>query len=300
MPLKPCLSLTAIALSLLCLLTSCKDHTPKAEEAILKQTEDYTKAYNKHDAKALATFWAEDASFFNPETGEKVEGRNAIESVFQKRFERLKDSQLEVNVVSITLLSDSKALVTGSFIRNLDEKEPQESAFRAIFEKQNGNWVITKTREVDIAPVPDQYQHLKDLEWLIGEWIDEDEDVNIETEFSWNATKNFINQKFSVVTEGFLELDGQQVIGWDPLSKTIRSWTFDSDGGFGESTWTYQDNRWIVETAYTLADGTKASAIDIYTQLDQDSYKWESTGREVGGQMLPDIDPITVIRKKKE
>ena len=28
-----------------------------------------------------------------------------------------------------------------------------------------------------------------------------------------------------------------QRIGWDPAAKQIRSWEFDSEGGFGEGTW---------------------------------------------------------------
>ena len=43
------------------------------------------------------------------------------------------------------------------------------------------------------------------------------------------------------------DLEGTQVIGWDPAAGTIRSWMFDSDGGFGEGTWSKKDNSWIVK-----------------------------------------------------
>lgn len=149
-----------------------------------------------------------------------------------------------------------------------------------------------------IATLPNQYQHLKELEWLIGDWVDQDDDVEIQSIYRWDKLKNFIYQKFSIQAEGTSELEGSQVIGWDPIAKKIRSWIFDSDGGFGEATWIKKDKSWIVETSQTLADGSRASSISIYTPIDSDTYTWESTGREVGGKLLPNIDPIVVKKKK--
>jgi hypothetical protein len=73
---------------------------------------------------------------------------------------------------------------------------------------------------------------------------------------------------------------------------------FDSDGGFGEGSWKKDGKAWIVENAQTMPDGTRASAINIYTPVDADHYTFESTGRDVGGELLPDIRPVTVERKK--
>ena len=64
------------------------------------------------------------------------------------------------------------------------------------------------------------------------------------------------------------DLEGTQVIGWDPAAGTIRSWMFDSDGGFGEGIWTKNDNTWIVKFSQVLPDGRKASATNIYTLVD--------------------------------
>ena len=64
------------------------------------------------------------------------------------------------------------------------------------------------------------------------------------------------------------DLEGTQVIGWDPAAGTIRSWMFDSDGGFGEGTWSKKDNSWIVKFNQVLPDGRKASATNIYTLID--------------------------------
>lgn len=173
-----------------------------------------------------------------------------------------------------------------------------ESTYKVFYEKRNGDWQITEVREEDIDEPPTHYEQLKDLEWLVGEWVDADEDVKIESVSSWDKYKNFITQKFTVIVLGHVELEGKQIIAWDPANERIRSWVFDSDGGFGEGSWMKKGDRWVVEAAHTLADGRRSSAINIYTKVDRNSYTWESTGRDMDGEFLPDIDPVKVIRKK--
>lgn len=283
---------------LIVLFASLSAQDAKEENAIRKQTDGYVEAFNKHDPKAMASFWAEDGEYTNPESGEVIEGRAEIEEAFRERFQKVGDAQLKLKIKSITFPSPSEAVEVGEFTINSPNKEPRGSAFKAFFENQSGQWLITEIRDIHIAAIPNQYQHLKELEWLIGDWVDEDEDVEINSSYKWDSTKNFIFGSFSVTTEGKLELKGTHIIGWDPIQKKIRSWIFDTDGTFGESTWIKKGNEWVVETAQTLADGSRASAVNIYKPIDEKSYSWESTGREVGGQILPDIDPITIKRKE--
>ncbi|MBI5568997.1 MAG: hypothetical protein HY914_03545 [Desulfomonile tiedjei] len=47
----------------------------------------------------------------------------------------------------------------------------------------------------------------------------------------------------------------------------------------------------------TLGTGQKASSINIYTYVDANSFTWQSVSREVDGDLLPDIDEVTVVRK---
>src|SRR3954465_15517958 len=107
--------------------------------------------------------------------------------------------------------------------------------------------------------MPSAYKNLKDLEWLVGSWKDEDEDVSIVFKTRWDTNKNFLVQKFNMTVYGAPEMEGVEIIGWDPIEKKIRSWIFDSDGGFGNGIWTKENNRWIVKVNYTLSNGKTAS-----------------------------------------
>jgi len=93
------------------------------------------------------------------------------------------------------------------------------------------------------------------------------------------------------------DFQGTLVIGWDPVAKSVRSWMFDSDGGFGEGTWTRDGNRWTVKFNQTLADGREGSATNIYTHLDANSFTWQSIDRKVAGQPLPNVGEVKVIRE---
>jgi hypothetical protein len=141
---------------------------------------------------------------------------------------------------------------------------------------------------------------LKELEWMIGSWIDQDENSTIQTDCEWTKNQNFINRSFAVVVGDQVDLAGMQIIGWDPAAKQIRSWIFDSDGGFAEGKWTRKGDRWLIQTSGTLPDGSRSSAVNIMTRVDDDSFTWQSVQREVGGDILPNVDEVLVVRKPTE
>ena len=75
---------------------------------------------------------------------------------------------------------------------------------------------------------------------------------------------------------------------------------FDSDGGFGEGTWSKKGNSWIVKFHQVLPDGRKASATNIYTIVDNNTFMWKSSAAKVDGQYLPNVDEVKMVRKTAE
>ena len=63
---------------------------------------------------------------------------------------------------------------------------------------------------------------------------------------------------------------GMQIIGWDPAAKTIRSWTFDSNGTFAEATWEQKGDRWFLRNRGVLPDGRPATMINVMKQVDDE------------------------------
>jgi hypothetical protein len=88
-----------------------------------------------------------------------------------------------------------------------------------------------------------------------------------------------------------------QLVGWDAARKQIRSWVFDSDGGFAEGVWTKKGDRWSIQTTATLSGGARASSISILEPIDANSFSWQKVSRVVDGEILPNIDVVTIVRQ---
>ncbi len=272
------------------------DHA-EDEAAIRQAAATYVEAFNKQDAKAIASLWSPEAVYSNPRTGDEVVGRDAIEKQLVAIFADSKGAKLEVTVNSVQFVSPNVAIEEGTARVISPSAEPDETVYSAVHVKRDGKWLVDRMSEESVPVIYSNYNRLKDLEWMIGNWVDQDDEARIETTCHWTKNQNFINRAFTVSIKDQIELSGIQIIGWDSASQKIRSWVFDSDGGFGEATWTKKDNRWVINAASTLPDGRKASAINIMTLLDENTITWQATGRAVGGEILPNIDPIKITKK---
>ena len=141
---------------------------------------------------------------------------------------------------------------------------------------------------------------LEVLDWMVGTWVDEGDDATIVTDCSWTKNRKFLKRSFKVKIDEEVTLEGDQFVGWDPLAGQIRSWTFDSEGGIGKGRWIQDGNRWLVKASFVLADGARASALNVYTHVDADTIRWQSTNREIAGELQPSIPEVTVVRQKEQ
>lgn len=272
------------------------------EAAIRANAQKYVEAYNRRDARALAAMWSPEAVYMNPLTGDAVVGRPAIEQQFAGIFAEAGDVKLEVNVESIDFVSPNVAIERGTARVIRPGQAPEDSTYRAVNVKRDGQWLVDRVSEEEApAPPPSNYEHLQELEWMVGSWVDNnDPGVSIQTDCEWTKNRNFMTRSFAVVIGDQIGMSGMQIVGWDPAAKQIRSWVFDSGGGFGEGKWTRKENRWIIQSAGTLPDGGRATATNIVTRVDDNSFTWQSVNRGVDGELLPNVDEVLVVRKADE
>jgi uncharacterized protein (TIGR02246 family) len=297
--MKYCIGILAVCVTVLCSEPRAFAADQAADKATIeKAIESYTAAFNAHDAKKLAAHWSPEAVYINPLTGSQVEGREAIAEEFEAILAELKETKLAVDVESIRFISPRVAVENGVAKLISADGQPQESSYTAIHVKEDGKWFLDRVTEEDVPVVLSHYEQLKDLEWMIGTWVDADDQGQVETTGRWTRNKNFITRSFTVSIQDRIDMTGMQLIGWDPAAKQIRSWVFDSDGGFAEGRWTNKDNRWYITTTGTLSDGAKASSVNVITYVDDDQIKWQSVNRTVDGELLPNIDEVVVVRSQ--
>lgn len=284
---------------LLCLgaLGRARGADQAADEAAIRQAvESYVNAFNQGDAKALAALWSPEAVYTNRLTGVEVVGREAIEQQFASIFADAKDGKLEATTQSIQFVSPNVALEQGTAKLVRPEQPPEETQYSAVYVKRDGAWLLDRVTEEDVPVVTSNYERLKELEWMIGTWVDEDDNSRIETTCQWTKNQNFMLRAFSMTIRDRIALAGLQIVGWDPSTKQIRSWVFDSDGGFGEGVWSRTDKSWHIQATGTLPDGSKSSSVNIITYVDDNAFTWQSVNRVVDGELLPNVDEVLVVR----
>jgi len=276
------------------------DSTTEKTE-ITKAIMSYVAAFNAQDAKALAEHWSPEGVYTSRLSGEQLVGRDAIEEDFANFFDEVKGAKLEVCTESLEFVSPNVALERGKAVVTRPKGPPLQSAYRVVYVKRDGEWLIDRVSEDEELPQrPSHYEQLKDLEWLIGSWVDRDGGDVIRTECKWTRNKNFITRSYDVSIEDRVDMAGMQVIGWDAARKQIRSWAFDSDGGFVEGVWKKMGDRWIVTSNATLCDGKTGSFKSISRPLDKNSFGWQKVSRIVDGEILPNIDEVVIVRQGVE
>ncbi len=286
--------LATIIMVTLSLVGNCAGPMDQAP-AINDLVNSYVAAFNKGDAGAATGYWSQNAQYI-PSEGDRIKGRANILKGLEKFFEENKGAELKVTPKVTLFISQAKAVQRGVITTKIKDKPNQFDEYTCVFTKETGTWKIAEVEEKAIASLP-TYEHLENLAWLIGDWVDEGPVANVETSFKWTDNRSFIYCSFKVISKDAEELEGFQVIGWDPLSGKIKSWMFDSKAGIGEGIWSKVGDSWEVSMVTTLPDGQRASAINIYRPDGPEKVIWKSTGRELAGKILPDIGEITIVRK---
>jgi len=266
------------------------------QRAIRLVVDAFAKAYNTRDAKALAALFTPDAQIVDEE-GNAARGREAIERVFGRVFSKHAKGRIEIAVQSIRFVSPAVAVEEGtSTVTRAPGEPPERSRYMVVHVNQDGRWQMAYARDTSDEAASAESE-LKQLQWLIGDWVDESPDSLVMTSYRWADGERFLIGQFKVQIAGRPAMTGTHRIGWDPLAKKIRSWVFDSEGGFAEGLWTREGNRWIAKMTGVTREGKAASATNITTRVNKDRMTWESRDRVVGGETTPNIEPVAVVRK---
>lgn len=279
------------------LIGFCCPSALQADEASVRKTlSDFVDVFNQKDAEKLASFWAENATHMDRETGVRTEGRAAIQADFAKVFAESPSMKLSAQAERVKLITPDVARVEGQTTIVPSNAEPVESAFTAILVRQGDRWLFDSIEEAAITVPATSTDALKELEWLIGSWVDESNEMKVKTKFRWSANQAFLLRSFTVESADSVALEGTQVIGWDPRGQQIRSWTFNSDGSFGESTWSKNDNSWLAKSTQTSTSGEISAGTYVLEKIDNDSFTMQLIGHEINSEPQPAGAPVKIIR----
>lgn len=270
----------------------------KDEAAIRDAAQGFARAFEQGDAQVIGGFFTKQAEYVDDE-GQPVVGRDALKKAYAEMFAKRTQVKAEAKTDAVHFLGQDTAIEEGTFTVRAQDMPNQTNRYSTVYARENSRWLIALLKEWDDESI--SRRDIADLAWLIGKWETDGEGSQAQTTYEWMQNKKFIRVTYSV------ELDeqgkksastGSQVIGLDPASSVLRAWTFDSAGGIGEAHWNFSGDRWVIDSSGTLADGSRATALNFLKRTGDDAFTWRSTRRTLDGDPLPDLAPVRVKRVK--
>jgi uncharacterized protein (TIGR02246 family) len=267
------------------------------EKTIRASAEEFTKAYNNHNARAVAELFALKAEIID-ENGVLTRGREAIEQAFAEVFKEDPKIEVRCEIDSIRILTPNIGVEEGLVYSKTSPDEPETvSSYVAVHVRVEGKWLVASVRDFDAPPAaPTPHERLEELEWLVGDWVDESPNSVVHSNCRWDDSGNFLIQDFEVQMGGDVAMSGTMRIGWDAVNKQIRSWVFDSQGGHTEGFWIRDGAEWSVHARGHTNAGEVATAVNIYRRVDDETIAWRSSERTLDGERVDDIPTVTIKR----
>jgi uncharacterized protein (TIGR02246 family) len=280
-----------------------EDAASRAEDvqAIKQAATAYSAAFEKGDIDQLLTHWSADAEYID-ESGKVTQGHDAIAAMIRKNLEHLKGHKLKLEGKGLRFVTADVAMVDGKATLVSPEGKEDVTPFAAVWVKNGGKWRVRSLRDLgdEEAKAPaTPADHLKLLEPLLGDWVSSDNGEKVQVHCGWTLNKSFVLVEYTI-KKGSEESTTAQRFGWDPVNQQIRSWYFDSTGGFGEATCTEGGDGLVSEASGVLPDGRVGTATNRLHFLDDKSFVYQSRNRMVDGRPLADIDMRFVRSAGKE
>jgi uncharacterized protein (TIGR02246 family) len=256
------------------------------DASIRAAVEQYEKTLKTGDLKAILSNWTADADFTD-EDGKVFRGRDAIGKLFQENLKELKAGKSALKIESLRFLTPEVVTMSGAVEFTRPEGVIETNRFSAVWTKKDGRWLIASARDLPDREGQAGERGMKELQWLAGDWTAEDRGTTVKLSVRPELSGKFALMRYEI--KGPKEtLTVLQLLGYDPIQGALRSWAFDSRGGFGESLWSRENSVWTSESVGVLPSGQTGSAVNYVRILSPNSFMWQSTRREVEGQPIPD------------
>jgi len=265
------------------------------EATIRKSDEQVVAAFNAGKADELASMFLAKGELIDEEGG-VYQGPGAIKELLTAFFKQYPGAKLGIHVESIRLVGPVAIDEGTRTMTTADGALKSQFRYIAVWAKGEKGWQLASFRDFADDPAPTPHENLEPLAWLIGDWINEGADGKVAITYRWSDDKNYLLGDFVMTAAAGATRKTTQRIGWDPSVSRIRSWMFDTDGGFAEGAWTVVEDGVVIKSTSVNPDGTTASATMNLTKKDKDHYSIEGTDRVIGENLEDDFE-ITVTRR---
>jgi uncharacterized protein (TIGR02246 family) len=259
----------------------------KADEetaAVRAAAREYAAAVANGDAEKVRESWTKDGDYVD------ANGRTRkVSNIVKQMARRPRDGKARADVAlptsALRFVTPTVAIEDGEYeCGAAPDGSPLMGRFTAVWVKQDGKWLLDSLRE-SVTAGPQIDKHLRPLEWLLGEWVAETDDAVMLVSARPSNRGNYIVREFAVIGDGGATTATER-IAWDADDGELKSWTFDSQDGRSESSWTRDGKGWRVETKEVMDDEQTATTVATLTPAGRGQHVWEVKSSKVGDESV--------------
>lgn len=282
-----------------------------AEAEIRAAAKAYVDALGRGDGRSCAALWTPDGDIVD-EFGKVLDGAK-VAAAIKPTPSGTTAAVIRFEETSIRFLTEDVAIEDGMVeVGPAGSTGAAKGRFSATWVRHDGQWKLAALRESRAAE-PSGAASLRELDWMVGEWSAERKPPAadaplapavthpvVELSVRWNESRTFLLRDMRLTPQqggAGADLVISQRIGWDPLTRRIRSWAFGSDGSHAEATWLRDDDgSWVAHTTSVRPDGNQTTSINVYAYDGQDRMLWRSLPTHVGAEHATPVS-MTLVRK---
>jgi ketosteroid isomerase-like protein len=251
------------------------------ERAVRAAAEAYLAAVGRRDYAAAADSWTATGEYIDAtgvaRNAKQVFGRLAVE---QPKASAGSASEAGKSLkTTVRMVASDMAIESGELRREASTSVGpgggRSLQVTAVWVLRDGRWLLDGLRE-SVESTGELDPRLEGLGWLLGEWVASSDDGEVVSSTRAAEGGKFLERSFLIRAAGRVPMGATQRIGWDPESKRLKAWVFDTKGGVGQGIWSQEGQRWRLDMTHVQPSGAKAVVTSYYTLTDSGRLLWET------------------------
>ena len=281
--------LSALAFSWTLALAGQEEEKSPLQNEVRSRMKDLFLALQSGDASKVASLWTTSGEYIRDDL--VIQGRESIQKAYAEHFKAKRQGGMPRLVSdSVRLLSDNLAVFDASIV--VEHANPVDNVrvhVQTTLVKANGTWLIGMLRETVAGP------SVEDFAWMVGTWNFKAGDAQGIMEVRFTEEKTFLIIRTKTKKDD-VQMTGVQVLGVNPATGGIKSWSFESDGSVGSAQWVQTDKSWLSKITSTSAGGESITAIATISPKSKDEFTYQLSEHAINGVATPDAEAIVVKR----
>lgn len=266
------------------------DPNAAALDSLKMSAERFVEAFNRADAEAVAATYLPGGEI-TLQDGTVLTGREAIAAFYREGFEEAGEvkPRAAIEVDSVRFVTPGVAIESGTLLITKAGDTTTSHPYTAVqIMQEDGTWLTGSVRDELGGAAPPNEQLLA-LEWLVGDWIIQQGEVETLLSFAWSDFGPYL-EGGAEVAQTYAGAVGLSIrIGWDAAREGFVSWGHDSEGGYVQSEWTETEpGTWLMRSKGVTSEGEANEYLQVCEiAADHQSFTWTIRDQTIDGALQP-------------